>query len=301
MRKRRVWEEPFPLCPELVMLGFDDVRSAIPLEEHRHERSFEFVYVEKGRAAWKIGRDTYETLAGDVFHTRPDETHSGRFDVIEPCRLWWLILRVPEGRGSRWLELPEAEAELVLARLWTLPRMVTPDAPVLAIFRKLKDALEAPKAWAGLEIRHAVLGLLLVLLREEKPLGRVEPGEPVIRELAGRLAEYPAWRPSVPELASLAGMSESHFYRQFHRVTGLSPMAYGERIRIEEACRRLQHSLESVTSMALDLGFTSSQHFATVFRRVTGRSPREWRRLTAAGVLLPVEGEQLSGRPDGLG
>ncbi|MFC4779265.1 helix-turn-helix domain-containing protein [Paenibacillus sp. GCM10023252] len=100
-RTRWTYDEQ-DIVPELVTLGYEDTSQAIGLEEHLHMQSFEFVYIERGRAAWETQRETFETKAGDVFVAQPGEVHKGRFNIIEPCRLWWLIVQVPvaEGDGS---------------------------------------------------------------------------------------------------------------------------------------------------------------------------------------------------------
>src|SRR5690554_5668321 len=81
--------------PELRMLGYDDLRSAQSLKEHVHSNAFEFVFIEKGQAEWQIGDRHFKTSIGDVFHTKPGEEHKGSYDVIDPCRFWWMIIEVP--------------------------------------------------------------------------------------------------------------------------------------------------------------------------------------------------------------
>jgi AraC family L-rhamnose operon regulatory protein RhaS len=76
-----------------------------------------------------------------------------------------------------------------------------------------------------------------------------------------------------------AGLSASHFAEVFRRETGRTPLEYLTSARIEEATRRLLERPEaSVTRIASELGFSSSQYFSTVFRRHVGCTPGEWRR-----------------------
>ena len=49
------------------------------------------------------------------------------------------------------------------------------------------------------------------------------------------------------------------------------------RDKIEAAKRLLHQDSTSVTGIALDLGFVSSQYFATVFKRITGVTPSRYR------------------------
>lgn len=69
-------------------------------------------------------------------------------------------------------------------------------------------------------------------------------------------------------------------YRQLSRLFtasyGVSPKQYQVSARIEEAKRMLHQSNATITDVAMELGFSSSQHFATQFKIVTGMTPREF-------------------------
>jgi AraC-like DNA-binding protein len=261
--------------PELTMCGYHHVRQAASLEEHRHPESYEFVFVERGKASWNIQGEVHTTRAGDVLHTSPGERHMGQSKVIEPCRFWWFILKAPHDRG--WLRLSAAEALTFAERLEPLPRVVAvgmqPIAPLLA----MKDAILGRSPLRIVQTRHALLELLLIFLRPQLCVPIPEDLREILGELTGRMDADPEWHPSVDDLAVLAGISPSHFYRVFREYTGETPMAYMQRNRIAIACRRLAEQEVSVTRLAQNLGFQSSQHFATVFRRLTGSTPSAWR------------------------
>lgn len=70
-------------------------------------------------------------------------------------------------------------------------------------------------------------------------------------------------------------------YRQLSRDVaaryGLSPKAYQLRARLDEAKRLLRTTHMSVTQVAMELGFSSSQHFATRFGAAETMTPSAWR------------------------
>lgn len=287
------WEKLGPCqgIPELQLLGYRNLRQAVDLPEHHHGDAFEFHLIEKGRAYWEVGENRYETIKGDIFHCRPNELHRGRYDVMEPCEFWWMILEIPHperpwasndvasGRTPGcWLGLPENEADAVLRKLWTLPRVVQVGPHASEIFRRLKRSLSQTDEINLVERRILVLDFLFLLLDTKQtsvlPVGKPQP----IRRVCSALAERPSWRPTIAELASMANMSRSHFHRMFRHYTGMTPMTFLQRARIEEAIRRLGQTEDKITDIAADLGYATSQHFATSFRRITGRAPTEWRR-----------------------
>ncbi|NQU40582.1 MAG: helix-turn-helix transcriptional regulator [Lentisphaerae bacterium] len=85
---------------------------------------------------------------------------------------------------------------------------------------------------------------------------------------------------SLPVREALASLPLS--YRQlcrcFRERYGTSPKAYQELLRVDEARRMLEGTALDITSIATELGFSSSQHFAYQFRRMVGCTPSSYRR-----------------------
>jgi AraC-like DNA-binding protein len=266
---------PFPSLPELHMVGYDHFRKASRLPEHKHPGCYEFVFVEKGKAAWNIQGTNYETKAGDVFHTVPDESHSGSLNLIEPCKIGWFILEAPGTK--RWLALSDSERDEVAKRLSLLPRVTHTGLIVSEPFQRLRGAIEHQDALASIEIRLALVDILMILLRPAQSRSVPEDLIEQLNNLIANMNTHPEWRPSVEELAASAKVSPSHFYRMFQQFTGLTPMSYMDRARMNEACRRLLDHTLSITELSNDLGYASSQHFATVFKRFMGTTPTLWR------------------------
>ena len=83
---------------------------------------------------------------------------------------------------------------------------------------------------------------------------------------------------SISILAELCHCSESGFFKQFKKSTGVTPIAYKHNIMIQNALDLLVNtnlSIEEITSM---IGFSSSNHFRTVFSKLTGKTPKELRK-----------------------
>lgn len=90
--------------------------------------------------------------------------------------------------------------------------------------------------------------------------------------------EDPAHRWTVQELAGHAGMSRSSFALKFRQTVGASPMEYLARWRMMMAADRLANSGDSVSTLAMALGYESESAFSTAFKRVMGCSPRQYGR-----------------------
>jgi AraC-like DNA-binding protein len=84
----------------------------------------------------------------------------------------------------------------------------------------------------------------------------------------------------VDDLPALAGMSRSHFFRQFRRCLGVSPHNVIDYVQITAAVEKLASCGQPIGAIARDLGFTTSSHFARFFANHLGTSPRRYRHST---------------------
>jgi AraC family transcriptional regulator len=82
---------------------------------------------------------------------------------------------------------------------------------------------------------------------------------------------------SLAEVASASGLSRMHFAALFRASTGLRPLKYVQRRRIEHAQATLANSSMPVVDVALSVGFQSQAHFSTVFKQLVGETPVRWR------------------------
>jgi AraC-like DNA-binding protein len=84
---------------------------------------------------------------------------------------------------------------------------------------------------------------------------------------------------SMSELASVAGMSESAFYKHFKAVTDTSPLQYQKELRLIEARRLLREQNLSVSTVAFDVGYESPTQFSREYQRKYNVSPRQEKTL----------------------
>jgi AraC-like DNA-binding protein len=79
---------------------------------------------------------------------------------------------------------------------------------------------------------------------------------------------------SVEELAAVACMSRSTFYRNFRNEFGITPLQYVNQRRMERAQSLLEDQERTVTDVSYDLGYSSVSHFITKFREIVGVTPK---------------------------
>jgi len=87
---------------------------------------------------------------------------------------------------------------------------------------------------------------------------------------------------SVEALAARAGMGVRHFNRRFRATFGVPPGEYVERLRLDEARRRLPSQNQTVESVATSVGYASADAFRRAFERRFGIAPSHYRKRFAA-------------------
>lgn len=241
--------------------------------QHIHRNEIEICFLVKGRQTYYVGSQTYTMRGGDVFITFPEERHGTGFGPEEKGTMYWLRLAVPTDQAS-FLDLPPAQAQAVLQGLLKIQTRHFYGSP------KMKEHLDsvvkisqqpiAPLRTAMITNRiHAFLFETIACSRRCESRAHKESLSPVIRYIGS----HPEDRLSVPELAAKARLSLARFNMQFKEETGVPPAEYVLRSKVEEARRRLEEGQHTVTRIAYDLGFSSSQYFATVFKRIKGYPP----------------------------
>lgn len=88
---------------------------------------------------------------------------------------------------------------------------------------------------------------------------------------------------TLEDMAGVLDLSPKYFCRFFKELTGMRPMEYLNRFRIDCASVALSSSKESVNQIAFDNGFKDPGYFTKLFTRYKHISPTTWRRLAQSG------------------
>ncbi len=260
-----------------VSLGRYNYTEARPaLEDHVHRGAIEICFLVKGYQTYTVGGRSYRLTGGDVFLAFPGEHHSTGGLPEEKGILYWMVLRTARGR-ERFLGLPETQARDLRDALLGLPvRHFRGSWTMKEHLDRISDLFHRkPDPLTAFAIANRTGAFLLEVIgcgRAPSRRKQARSLKPVTAYIRAHLDE-PL---SVERLADVAGLSVSRFKGRFKEEVGVPPAEYVMRQRVLEAEHRLKRGKESVTRIAHDLVFSTSQYFATVFKRFSGRSPSEF-------------------------
>lgn len=122
----------------------------------------------------------------------------------------------------------------------------------------------------------AILGIAGAMYEIERPAEEQQYFQeltPVIRHIERNFAD-PV---SMAEMATLAGLSSTHFNRRFQQLLRMTPTNYLRTVRVQAACRLLSTSRRPLAEIAASTGFSDQSHFTRRFRAATGITPTGYR------------------------
>ena len=277
--KRVVFMPPRLGIDSLAMFGrYNYANAEDGLAEHSHAAALEICYLVRGRQTYCIGKHSYHLRGGDVFLTMPDERHGTGGDPQEKGLLYWMIVLNPSTTADSLLGLSQKESRALWRELRKSSRRHFPGT------LKMKTQLDAIRDMIHgrgtplkkTAIQNQIIAFLLELLTARERASAEHGSQRfahVISHIETNLCD--PGELTINILSSIAELSPSRFKALFKEKLGIPPAEYALRLRIEEARRRLAAGDATVTGVALDLGFSSSQYFASSFKRLTRITPRE--------------------------
>lgn len=242
--------------PRDVVAGGHDYPSGLVLASHTHKR----------------GQCLY-AIAGVLTVT----TTQGSW-VVPPRRALWIPAGVahkvhmggPTTTRSAYI-LPAAAAQAGLPQHCTVISV----SPLLHAL--LSEAVDLPAEYAPGSRDERVMQLLVdeIAIMPSLPLSTPLPQDPRLARLCRALIASPTLEIDIDAMASKADMSRRSFTRLFREQTGMSFSTWRQQACLLAALVRLGRG-QSVTHVAMELGYSSTSAFTVAFRRTLGAAPSQY-------------------------
>ena len=270
----RAWAiEHNQIVPELVDLG-EHLETAGSLEEEHQHRYWELGYAIEGTSELYVGgRRSFNLSPGSFWSVTAGTGH-------------WLR-QGPEARHHRLfvgLQLP-----LMIARHseWNL-RNISREVVVLhgvyqfdQLFSRIVVEGATRSHYQAAALRLGLDALILEIVRAgtggKGNAANASRHPAVLRALNLLRTRFRENWP-LERLASESGISRARLAQLFRDQVGTSIHKVLNKVRVEHAQTLLKDSTLSISEIAGDSGFATSQHFARIFRQLIGTTAAEYRR-----------------------
>ncbi len=108
-----------------------------------------------------------------------------------------------------------------------------------------------------------------------------------VARVIAHIVAHPLAAHRLEDLAAIAHFSPFHFHRVYSSIAGETVAATVRRVRLALATRLLEQGGQSITQVALEVGYDSPQAFTRAFSQFTGQSPRAFQRDMHRLILDP--------------
>jgi transcriptional regulator GlxA family with amidase domain len=102
---------------------------------------------------------------------------------------------------------------------------------------------------------------------------------PTVHRVQDWLVAHPEKRRTLDDLGRMAGMSPRHLSRVFREATGITPLEFAHRVKLELGRDLLRSPELKVEAVADRCGFGDARQLRRLWRATYGASVSEWRRL----------------------
>lgn len=262
--------------PELPEVGKLQVKNAAwPMPMESHPDAVEFLLLRSGCKQIQVEDRLYEMQGGDLLVVFPGERHGAEDFVQNRTSLAYLLMAVPT-EVPRFCMLEEEERSALWEQLTLLKgRMLKVSPSVCRTMDRLFDHVNTGLPLERARIRTELMRFLFQILEEAGEEDKSLPAD--IAAVIRYIREAREEMPDIAKMAALVNLSESRFKQKFKQATGIPPAEFTVREKIRESQTLLKDPARTVTSIAMELGFSSSQHFSVLFRKYTGLSPIQYR------------------------
>jgi AraC-like DNA-binding protein len=282
------------IVPEVV--DFGEHRGSPGSQEERHQhRYWELGYLVEGTSElYATGGRRFQLSAGSFWSVTAGTEHWLRQGTEATHRHLCLGLHFPAiiARHSEWNLRALFREVVVLHEVYQFEQL----------FDRIFTEGATPSHYQAAALRLGVDALLLEIVRtgtdgDRKAVSAVM--HPAVARALSLLQTRFRENWSLDRLASESGMSRSRLAQLFRRQVGSSIHKVLNKVRVAHAQALLKESNLSISEIAEDCGFATSQHFARIFRQQAGSTAAEYRRerslringqvMTNGQVLTPPD------------
>ena len=225
-------------------------------------------FVASGQGTLRYNQQEYTVNAGQLFIIYPSQVASYQADDQNPWQYNWVGFNGTDAR--RLVKMTGLSKE---QPVWQS------DDPeeTCALLRGIADASDNTAA-ADAEMVGRLYLFLAHLIQLSRSRSAGDTHQTYVDNALRYIQYNYASNIGVADIARYVGISRSQLYRAFLQDFGVSPHAYLQTYRINEACSLLRDPAYSVAEVAGSVGFNDPLYFSRVFKSIKGVTPSDYQK-----------------------
>lgn len=245
------------------------IYSGTGYQDHFH-RNFEVIYILKGFAPVRVGREQYILRAGEMVLIHPWQIHS--FSVTEENQVWVGVFS--KDFISKFARREEGQLFSPfrcdpLADQFLREQLFTADAPP----------------------RYLLIASLYLICDQCMKFAKTcqNKEQSALRDKILRyIEEHYTEQISMAEVAEALGYEYHYFSQLFHDCFEMNFRAFINIYRFDLACELLTETDAEIIDIAMESGFQSLRNFNRIFKNLSGSTPQEYRTAANSSPSLPT-------------
>lgn len=240
--------------------------------EHNYTPDVNKLYfIQEGEGFIQVGNRRFLPKPGDLCLLPADTLQS--YGTVNSNRF-----------GKYWCHFTAKLGNMQLFQMLDTPTIVTVASPEL-LKEKFDRLIRYHKSedWtSGMHVQAAMLEMIALFLEQSDSvtintgaLGSFEKMNVVLTYIEEHLSD----NLTVDRLAQIVHFHPNYFIRMFKNTTGLSPIQYVNRKRMDKARQLLMYTTLTISGVAESLGMDAT-YFSRLFKEYTGLSPTEYREIS---------------------
>lgn len=262
--------------------GDASARKAQPISWHSHD-CFELLFVIEGEISYEFSNCAPLNIPGGAFLIIPPELkHRGLDNIRTPATLFGVTCKLNGDNPSQLTPLTPADLHDIQRLLEECSLTVRDCGRELRSSVTRLSQLVNRYAQKKLDcliqarLRAACSTVIIEIAMQLQAMP--DAGENIIVTAATTYLKAHCHEPlRISDLVCHLGYSRARIFEIFKAGTGMTPNDYLLRCRVRKARQLLTDPAQSITEIALNAGFGSSQYFSQVFKKYTGMTPSRYR------------------------
>lgn len=240
------------------------------------------LYIERGNFQIRYETGEYLQPKGGTFYYHPPRSVKYQTEdrTITPYSMYHLAVDPAQTCPS--LFSSQTSMQDIEGKFPDIPFVSQAPPLMVSSFKTIFAEYEGQKPGHMIQIENSIRQILISAIRGVTEIGDNHEERKIYMEKIDRFLEQNVeFMGPVEQLFEVLGVSRSSGYALFHTSFGISPKEYILRRKVVLAKEMLQHG-QDISSIAFDLGFSSSQNFATTFKKLTCCTPSDYRKRTVS-------------------